>query len=80
MSKERMTANDYNMLSFFHKEKGNLNRWSRLQDRMPIIKKFHPELAHAIEQVAISQKTLDALIDKVTEEGSKHVYDKYGEY
>lgn len=80
MSKDRMTANDYNMITFFHETNGDITRWSEWEKRKDVIQKFHPELIDAVNRLEIASRTLNSLIETITDKGSTEVYKKYGEY
>jgi len=65
MPEERLTADDYDAIEYFHREKGDITRWSRWEERKPIIREIHPELVDAIERLTAAERTLLAVVEFV---------------
>ena len=52
---------------YFLEEKGDITRWSRWEDRMPIIQKEYPELIQAMLNVKLAERTLTAVLQDMEE-------------
>jgi hypothetical protein len=50
------------MIRYFHEEKGDISRWSKWEEKLPIIHKQYPELIEAIRSKMIASTTLDIIV------------------
>lgn len=61
-TQESLTEEDKNMIRYFHEEKGDISRWSKWEEKLPIIHKQYPELIEAIRSKMIASTTLDIIV------------------
>ena len=62
LSKSMITDADINMIDYFWDMKGDLERWSEWEDRLPAFEKEIPELIIAWNKYKESKLILDAII------------------
>lgn len=63
-----LTENDYAMLAYFIREKGDINRWGSWGKRKHLFEAKHPELIHTLDQIEMQMRILNAVLSKVLEE------------
>lgn len=64
-AEKKLTDEDYSMIQYFHREKGDVTRWCGWEEAKEHLKVEHPALWHAFQQVEISNQILDALLEKL---------------
>ena len=62
-----MNESDIEMIRYFWEEKGDITRWTSWEDRKPEIKKYHPGLVYAVEQIEFLSRVLDAIVRNLEE-------------
>jgi len=60
--KIEMEEGDYDMLRYFHEEKGDMTRYAQWDALLPLLKKKHPELITAMRNLRAAKRTLDAIV------------------
>lgn len=68
---EKLTRSDYDMLRYFHEEKGDMTRWVFWKEKFPLIQKLHPEIIDAMRRLESAQITLDKLVTCLPEGGDE---------
>jgi len=63
-----VTDEDRNMICYFIRVMGDINRWSSWKIRKKDIAKEYPELIVALDNLIIAKRTLDTIIDKIGSE------------
>ena len=63
-----VTDEDKNMICYFLTEKGDITRWCHWEKRKADIKEEYPELIAALTGLIIAEKTLDAIVEKISNE------------
>ncbi len=61
-----ITEEDRNNIAYFIKEKGDIERWVNWEERKEDIEAEYPELIAAIKQVEIAERTLAAIVEKIS--------------
>ena len=57
-----MTESDMNDLSYFWTEKCDLERWCYWEERKEAIRKTHPEIVAAWENLKVAKRTMSAVL------------------
>ncbi len=60
-----LTQDDKDMITYFLTEKGNVERWTGWEKVKPDVEKELPELMHALKQLEIAEKILQAVIESI---------------
>jgi len=58
----KLTDEDVDMINYFWTEKHDLERWTKWNERFPVIKKAAPDLIIAYKNYKFYKKVVDALI------------------
>lgn len=59
----KLTEHERSMIIYFHKERGDLTRWTEWRNVQPILERWHPELLKAIKDRDVAEKILDHVVD-----------------
>lgn len=60
--KTKIEEEDYDMLQYFHEEKGDMTRYAQWDALLPLLKVKHPELITAMRNLRAARRTLDAIV------------------
>lgn len=69
---DHITQEDINMICYFLKEKSDITRWSEWKTRKEIITNEFPELVEAINNLEIDEKTLNRIVDNISDKIYKY--------
>lgn len=61
-----LTVHDIEEVKYFIEEKGSdVSRWCDWEKKQHLFAEHYPELLHALLQISIAEKTLQAVLDKM---------------
>jgi len=62
-----VTEDDINMIGYFLNETGDIERWSRWEERKGDIDAQYPELVAALKNLKIAKRTLEIIAKSVVD-------------
>ncbi len=60
-----LTDSDTNMVKYFWQEKGDIERWSSWEEKLPLFIEEYPELVTVLINYKTSKKILDIVVENL---------------